>query len=153
LEGSQATAWWAATVLFDWDTATSSPAAIAETLLGAADPSGEEAAGLASDIAYYLPDQATWARLRGMAVKQRIEVASVAVPLQWERALKDAADGQILPGTTAHTVTGTRHREGIWQDQPSSFAEPVSFTVFVTCAPSFPECHVMRLSLPGEPLR
>lgn len=143
---------WAAETLFAWDAATMDPADVTATLVAAADPAGEETAGLAADIAGYLPDAQTWAKLRGMAATQRLDIDAIIVPDKWERAVADAAAGQILPGTVAYTVTGTRRREGVWEDQPAVFDQPVSFTLFVTCAPSFPECHLMRLSKLGEPL-
>jgi hypothetical protein len=140
--------------LLDWDTATMDPADVTAKLMAAADPSGEgEGAGLASDVANYLPDQATWAKLRGYATRQWIEIESVTVPETWGEAVAGAAPGQILPGTTAHTITGARHREGVWEGQPTSYEGRVAFTVFTTCAPSFPECRLMRLSLPDQPLR
>jgi hypothetical protein len=145
---------WAASALFDWDTATMDPADVTAKLMAAVDPSGEgEGAGLASDVANYLPDQATWARLRGHGTRQWIEIESVEVPDAWGEAVAGAAPGQILPGTTAHTVTATRHREGVWEGEPTSYEGRVAFTVFITCQPSFPECRLMRLSLPDQPLR
>ncbi len=143
----------AAQTLFDWDTRATTPGKIRETLLGWADPTGEEANGLAADLANYLPDQAVWQRLASYQTVQRLEIISVAVPVSWEQAQATDVDGLILPGTTAFTVDGVRHREGMVDGQPSSVEREVSFTVFVTCAPSFPECRLMRLSQPDNPLR
>ncbi|MDR2373267.1 MAG: hypothetical protein LBD77_04050, partial [Bifidobacteriaceae bacterium] len=51
ISDSEAFARWAASALFDWDTATMSPSDVAGKLMAVADPAGEgEAAGLASDI-------------------------------------------------------------------------------------------------------
>jgi hypothetical protein len=140
--------------LFDWDTATMSPSDVAGKLMAVADPAGEgEAAGLASDIGNYLPDAQTWVKLRGCATRQWLDIETAAVPESWGKAVADAAPGQILPGTAAYTVTGTRRREGVWEKEPAAYQDEVSFTVFVACAPSFPECHLLRLSRPDEPLR
>jgi hypothetical protein len=154
LTDSEAFARWTAAALFDWDTATMSPSDVTDKLMAVADPTGEgEGAGLASDIGNYLPDAQTWVKLRGYATRQWIEIDGVAVPEAWSQAVADAAPGQILPGTTAHTITGTRRREGVWQEQPTSYSGEVAFTVFVTCAPSFDECRLLRLSRPDNPLR
>jgi hypothetical protein len=150
---SEAFARWAATTLFTWDNATMNPGDVTDKLMTVADPLGEESAGLASDITNYLPDPQTWVRLRGFATRQWLDIKAVTIPQAWEQAVADAADGQILPGTTAYTISGTRHREGIYNNQPTSYTETVTFTMFVTCGPSFPKCHLMRLSLPDEPLK
>jgi hypothetical protein len=149
---SEAFARWAAATLFAWDTATMNPGDVTDALMAVSDPLGEESAGLASDIANYLPDPATWVKLRGYATRQWLDIETITIPDAWGRAVADAADGQILPGTVAYTITGARHREGV-HDQPASYTETAAFTVFVTCGPSFPECRLMRLSLPGEPLK
>lgn len=151
---SEAFARWAASALFDWDTATMNPSDVTDQLIAAADPTGEgEGAGLASDIGNYLPDPATWAKLRTYATRQWLDIDTVTVPKTWADATTQATPGQMLPGTTAYTITGTRHREGIWGTQPVTYTGPAAFTMFVTCAPSFPECHLLRLSLPDEPLK
>ncbi len=141
-----------AAILYDWDTANQNPADVTEDLMTLADPTGQEVNGLVADIANHLPDTQTWATLRGYQTRQRLDIATVAVPDTWDQTVTDAQD-QLLPGTVAYTVTGTRVRDGVWNGQPTTYSGPVSFTVFVTCAPSFPECHLMRLSLPDQPLR
>ncbi|MDR1186973.1 MAG: hypothetical protein LBK95_05890 [Bifidobacteriaceae bacterium] len=143
---------WAAETLFAWDAAAMEPSDVAEALIAVGDPTGEETAGLAADIAGYLPDQRTWAKLRGLGARQRLAIDTAEVPDRWEDAAAQARDGQILPGTVAYTVAGARLRDGVWEGRPAVFEEPVAFTVFVTCAPSFPECRLMRLSKLGEPL-
>jgi len=143
---------WAASALFDWDTATMNPADVTDKLIVVADPSGDETPGLASDIANYLPDQATWATLRGYATRQWLQIDTVVVPDAWGQAKQQAEPGQILPGTVAYTISGTRHREGVWNTQPTSYTAPATFTLFIVCAPSYPDCHLLRLSLPEQPL-
>jgi hypothetical protein len=145
---------WAAAALFNWDTATMNPSDVMDKLMAVADPTGEgEGAGLANDIGNYLPDQITWVKLRGYATKQWLDIETVTIPETWGQAKAEAAPGQILPGTTAYTITGTRHREGIWEKAPTTYQDQASFTVFVTCAPSFSECHLIRLSRLDEPLK
>lgn len=145
---------WAASALFDWDTATTNRAEAIDRLMAVADPTGEgEGAGLVSDIGNYLPDQATWAKLRTYATRQWLDIETVTVPATWDEAKAQAAPGQLLPGTVAYTITGTRHRDGTWNGQPVTYTAPTAFTLFIACAPSFPECHLLRLSLPDQPLK
>jgi hypothetical protein len=144
----------AASALFDWDTATMNPSDVTDKLMAVADPTGEgEGAGLANDLGNYLPDQTTWIKLRGYATRQWLDIETVVIPEAWGQAVAGAAPGQILPGTLAYTITGTRHREGVWEKAPTTYQDEVSFTVFATCAPSFPACRLLRLSLPDEPLK
>jgi hypothetical protein len=138
--------------LFAWDTATMDRSDVTDKLIAVGDPAGEETAGLASDIANYLPDPETWVKLRGMGTRQWLDIDTVETPDKWGQAVRDAAPGQILPGTVAYTVTGVRHRDGVWEDEPAVFQQPVTFTVFVTCQPAYPECRLMRLSKLGDPL-
>ena len=143
----------AATMLFDWDTATMNPSDVTDKLMALADPTGQESAGLASDIANSLPDQTTWTNLRSKTTTQRLEIDTVTVPGSWADVLGQAKPGQMLPGTLAYTVTGTRHRDGTWGDQSVVYTAPITFTMFIACAPTFPECHLLRLSLPDQPLK
>jgi len=144
---------WAASALFDWDTATMNRADVAARVMAAADPGGDgEADGLASDVDGYLPDQATWAALRRYATRQTLTIDHMAVPDGWAAATTQAQPGQLLPGTLAYTVTGTRHRQGTWNGQPETYQAPVAFTMFIACQPAFPTCHLLRLSMPGQPL-
>ncbi len=140
-------------MLFDWDTATMNPSDVTDKLMALADPTGQESAGLASDIANYLPDQTTWTNLRSKTTTQHLEIDTVTVPGSWADALGQAKPGQMLPGTLAYTVTGTRHRDGAWGDQPVVYTAPITFTMFIACTPTFPECHLLRLSLPDQPLK
>jgi len=139
--------------LFDWDTAVDTPAAVRDRLLVWADPTGDETNGLVSDLGMYLPDPDTWATLRGYGTVQTLQIDSVETPSSWPGVVASAAPGSLLPGTSAWTVTGVRHREGVTFGQRTSVDRPVSFTMFVTCAPSFPECHLMRLGQPDNPMQ
>lgn len=142
-----------ATSLFDWDTASGYlPTDYTAAVLADADPSGEETPGLITDVATYLPTTEQWLDLGAMDVVQNIDIGSASIPASWPAALAQA-HGQLRPGTTAVTITGTRHRTGVWDGEPTSSSSPVSFTVFVACRPAFARCHVLRLSQLDNPLR
>jgi hypothetical protein len=142
-----------ATSLFDWDTSSGYlPADYTAAVLADADPSGEETPGLLDDIATYLPTTDQWLDLGAMDVVQTIDITSASVPASWPAALAQA-HGQLRPGTTAVTITGTRHRSGVWNGKPAASSYPVSFTVFVACPPAFDRCHVLRLSQVDNPLK
>lgn len=139
--------------LFDWDTASgTSRNAYVERLVAVGDPSGESTPGLVADIAGYLPNDEAWRQLRNYSTRQRIELDSLSVPTLWEQALREAGPDGLAPGTTAYTVTGVRHRAGIWESEPVTSSHDVAFTVFIVCGPTYPECHLLRLSRLDEPL-
>ncbi len=143
-----------ATTLFAWDTALGLwPLDYTSAILAVGDPSRDEQAGLASDISTYLPNRDTWIELRQYATTQHLVIDTSFVPEAWADAVAQAQPGQIAPGTTAVTIEGTRHRSGIWNGQPVTSEHPVSFTVFVVCAPTYPTCHLLRLSQLDNPLR
>jgi len=140
--------------LFAWDTGLGLwPLDYTSAILAAGDPSGDEQAGLASDISTYLPNRDVWIELRQYATVQYLVIDTSFVPDAWADAVAQAQPGQIAPGTTAVTIEGTRHRSGIWNGQPVASEHPVSFTVFVVCAPTYPTCHLLRLSQLDNPLR
>ena len=141
-----------ATALFAWDTrTTSTPKSVTEQLVSVADPTGESSAGLVSDIANYLPTDQIWIELRKYETRQWIEVVSATVPDLWATAEAQAGD-ELLPGTTAFTIKGTRHREGVWEGEDVASQHEVAFTVFIVCAPTYPECRLLRLSRLDDPL-
>jgi len=142
-----------ASALFDWDTATGYlPADFEAPVLAAADPSGEETPGLIDDIGTYLPSLDQWLDLATMNVTQSLTIDSAQVPADWASTVAQA-HGELRPGTTAITITGRRHRNGIWNGEPAATSLPVSFTVFVACRPAFDRCQVLRLSQLDNPLR
>lgn len=142
-----------AETLFAWDTATiTTPTELTERLVEVADPTGESSAGLVADVANYLPTLAAWAELRRYETRQWIEITSTEVPSLWPTAVQQAGPSGLLPGTTAYTIHGVRHRSGIWEGEPVSTAHDVAFTVFIVCGPSYPQCHLLRLSRLDEPL-
>jgi hypothetical protein len=142
-----------AAALFDWDTTSGYvPSDYEAPVVADADPSGEETSGLIGDVASYEPTIDQWTQLATMDVAQHLTITSAAVPSTWSEALAEA-HGQLRPGTTAITITGTRHRTGVWYGDHASTSEPVSFTVFEACTPAWPRCHTLRLSELNDPLK
>lgn len=142
-----------ASALFDWDTTTSMPLNdYTGRLLAVADPSGEESAGLVTDLSTYLPSPASWADLTGYRVQQWIDINAYAVPDTWDQTKADDAGRQLAAGTTAYTVTGLRRRSGIWQGKPAQTVDRVAFTIFMTCRPTYDTCKLLRLSQLNHPL-
>lgn len=139
--------------LFDWDTTWTVPLSdYTGRLIAVADPAGEESPGLVDDLANYLPSAATWAQLRSYSTKQRIEIDSVSVPRLWAQAVAEAGAGDLPPGSTAYTIDGVRHRAGVWDGESVTTEHDVAFTVFIVCRPSYPTCHLLRLSRLNQPL-
>jgi hypothetical protein len=144
----------AAYALINWDAATDfDPADYAQVIVDAGDPSGTETAGLASDVRTYLPTTDAWSPLRTYGTRQWLTIDEAFVPASWSDAVDQAAPGQLLPGTIAYTITGTRHRAGIVGTQAQETSRPIAFTLFIACEPSFDECHLLRLSEVDNPLR
>lgn len=144
----------AASTLFAWDTTSGLwPLDYTSAILAVGDPSGDEQAGLASDVAAYLPNRDAWIELRQYATSQHLTIDTAYVPDAWADAVEQAQPGQLAPGTVAITIEGTRHREGVWNGQPVTSQHEVTFTVFVVCAPTYPTCHLLRLSQLDNPLR
>lgn len=143
-----------AEALFGWDTTSGlMPLDYTSVLLEVADPTGVEQAGLASDIAGFLPNRDSWIELRKYSTTQRLEITEVFVPEAWAEAEAQAQPGQLQPGTTAYTIEGIRHRAGIWNDEETTSAHDVAFTVFLTCPPGGDPCYLLRLSVLDQPLR
>ena len=142
-----------ALALFTWDTASGYHSSeYAQVIVDVGDPTGTETAGLAADVRTYLPSPEQWAQLRTHQTSQWLTIKNLAVPESWADAEAQAAPGQLLPGTTAYTMTGTRHREGTWGTEPVESTRPVAFTMFITCQPTFDHCRLLRLSRVDEPL-
>ena len=142
-----------AAALFDWDTFTLlMPTDHRAVLIEDADPSGTETPGLISDLDNYFPSAATWRNLAEYRTTQHLEIDRVFVPEQWADAV-EASGNQITDGTYAYTIEGTRHRSGVWYDEPVVSEHPVAFTVFLSCKPVFDRCHLLRLSELDNPLR
>lgn len=141
-----------AAAVFTWDTTAGyEPTDYAQQVLDAGDPSGVETPGLAADLADYLPDTADWAQLRQYGTRQWLTIDTATVPSSWGQALQQG-QATLLPGTTAYTITATRHRSGVWDGKPVTTSGQVSFTVFETCQPTYPTCRVLRLSQLDNPL-
>ena len=149
---SEAFARLVAHAIFDWNTTVMVPlASYTSRLVAVADPSGESSPGLVADLATYLPTATAWARLRMYSTRQWLRITSVEVPSLWPQAQKQAGS-TLLPGTTAYTITGIRHRAGVWEGKPVASEHHIAFTVFIVCTPSYPDCHLLRLSRLDEPL-
>ncbi|WP_090586827.1 hypothetical protein [Arthrobacter subterraneus] len=143
-----------ATALFGWDTASGFiPLDYTSVLLAVGDPTGAEQAGLASDITTYLPTRQAWVELRQYATTQHLTIDTLFVPDAWDTAVAQAQPGQLAEGTTAYTIEGTRHRTGLWNDEPVASEHAVAFTVFIICGPAYDTCHLLRLSQLDNPLR
>ena len=141
-----------ADALFEWNTATLVDRADhIERLVAVGDPTGESSPGLVSDLENYLPLQEAWVELAEYKTAQWLSIESVVTPSLWAEAETQAGD-ELLPGTTAFTIHGTRHRSGVWENEPVTSEHDVAFTVFIVCAPSYDECHLLRLSMLDKPL-
>ena len=138
--------------IFDWDTSALAPrTAYLERIATVADPTGDSSPGLISDVDGYLPPEKIWVDLREYETRQWIDIKTVTVPSKWGTAL-DQAGSALPPGTIAYTITGVRHRDGVWDGEPVASQHDVAFTVFMTCAPTYEQCRLLRLSLLDEPL-
>ena len=143
-----------AETLFAWDTGSElMPLDYSSVVLAVGDPSGAEQAGLASDVAAYLPTREAWLELRQYATAQHLTIEDAFVPEAWDTAVEQAQPGQLAEGTIAYTVEGTRHRTGVWNDEQVTSEHPVAFTLFIVCAPTYDTCHLLRLSQLDNPLR
>lgn len=146
-----------AEALFTWDTLSgAAPSDYAQVLSDAADDA--EADALASDVRAYLPTNEAWAQLTTYQTRQWLTIDAATVPEAWSTAEEQAAPGQLPRGAAAYTITGIRHRTGIWRTEPVEASRPVSFTVFIACTPIAPElranvCRLVRLSALDSPLR
>ncbi|MGN6035897.1 hypothetical protein ACP6NG_10975 [Brevibacterium casei] len=170
--------------LFTWDTASGlMPLDYTTVLIDVSDPTGVEQAGLASDVAGYLPTREAWIDLRQYATRQHLSIEAAYVPDAWAEAVAQAQPGQLPEGATAYTIEGTRHRAGVWNGEDVTSEHSVAFTIFLACpsedalshehpdeddqpaddehaheeddapAAESPSCYVLRLSALDTPLR
>ena len=139
--------------IFTWDTTTGlMPLDYTAAILEVGDPSGTEQAGLASDLASYLPTREAWIDLRTYATTQHLSIEDTYIPQAWSDAEEQARTGQLPDGAIAVTIEGNRHREGVWNDEPVTSEHDVAFTIFLSC-PAGESCAVLRLSELDNPLR
>ena len=122
-------------------------------LVAVADPTGVETPGLVADLSLYLPTVQAWPNLQRYSTRQWLEVSLVEQPSLWPQAVAEAPSGSLAPGTTAYTITGVRHRAGVWEGRPVTSEHDVAFTVFMVCRPSYDACRLLRLSRLDEPLK
>lgn len=147
-----------ATALFAWETTSGfEPSDYAQVIADVA--AASEVDALVGDVRSYLPTSEAWAQLRQYATRQWLTIDRAFVPDAWAAAVEQAAPGQMPVGSAAVTISGTRHRAGIWGTDPVEASRPVSFTVFVVCMPPIPGrggpglCELLRLSELDNPLR
>lgn len=137
--------------LFAWDTSLGYGAhEYMQPIVDATDP--EEASGLAADLRAYFPDDAAWVELRNYATRQWLTIDTIAIPASWAGIVADARPGTLPPDATAYTITGIRHRAGVWDGEDVTDARPVSFTIFAACLDD-QGCRLLRLSALDTPLR
>ena len=142
-----------AEVLLAWDTmSTLTPDDHAQQVLADADPAGRETPALAGDVANYLPTVEVWQQLRDQQTLQAVTIDAAYVPDSWDDIAASPGAEHLRPGTVAVTIEATRHRAGVWFDEPATADHPVAFTVFLACPPAFDRCHTLRLSRPDDPL-
>lgn len=143
-----------ASALFAWDTGSGlMPLDYTAVVLDVGDPTGVEQAGLASDVAAYLPIRQAWIELRRYATTQHLTIDRLYIPDAWDDAITRARPGQLPPGALAYTIEGIRHRDGVWNEQPSTAEHEVTFTMFIACPPEGDPCYLLRLSQLNNPLR
>jgi hypothetical protein len=142
-----------ATMIFVWDTAGGHAVeGYVARLVDIGDPTGEETPGLVADLAGYLPNATAWTELRQYSTRQWLQIDTVTVPTLWPQAVDQAPEGALLPGSAAYTVTGVRHRTGVWHGDQVTSQHDVAFTIFMVCGPLYDACHLLRLSRLDEPL-
>lgn len=143
-----------ATTLFAWDTSDRRPVeAYRDPIIDIADPAGVETPGLVADLAMYLPTAETWEFLAGYSTRQWLDITAAVVPTAWPGIVANAPQGSLADGTTAVTIDGVRHRAGEWEGEAVHDRFTVAFTVFVVCGPTYPTCHLLRLSALDTPMR
>lgn len=143
-----------ASTLFEWDTTATTPLSnYTGRILSVAEPTGEESAGLVTDLTTYLPSPESWADLKTYRTRQWLDITSYEIPDDWHSAAISGETADVPEGTTAYTITGLRRRSGIWQDKPAQTVDEVSFTIFMTCKPTYDTCRLLRLSQLNNPLR
>ena len=141
-----------ARAIFEWDTSSLvTRTDHVEQFVAVGDPTGESTPGLVADLDNYLPTPDAWHELAKYETRQWLTITSVTTPTLWPEAQSQAGSG-LLPGTTAVTIDGIRHRSGVWEGEPVSSSHDVAFTTFIVCGPSYPRCHLLRLSMLDKPL-
>ena len=142
-----------AQALFAWDTMSGLALEDYQSIVSEdADPAGIETSGLVNDLAAYYPTDAQWQQLRQYKTAEILTIRRAYIPPAWAQAV--ASDPKtVRSGTTAVTIDAVRYRTGSWFGTPATTSDPASFTVFVACQPTFPRCHILRLSGLNTPLK
>ena len=135
-----------AQALFNWDTMSGfAPANYQSVISADADPAGIETSGLVNDLAAYYPTDAQWQQLRTYKTVETVTIQRIYIPKAWGQAVA-SNPSTARSGTTAVTLDTVRYRTGSWFGTPATSSDPASFTIFMTCRPTFPLCHILRLS-------
>src|SRR5680860_259466 len=113
----------------------------ARHVLDDADPAGRETPALAGDVANYPPTLEVWQQLRQHATAQAVTISDAYIPEIWDDIATSTGAEHLRPGTIAVTIEATRHRTGVWFDEPAEADHPTVFTVFLACQPAFGRCH------------
>jgi hypothetical protein len=139
--------------LFSWNTMSGlEPEDYESVVTEDADPTGIETSALVDDLAAYFPTDTQWQQLRDYQSAETVTVRHADIPAAWARAM--ASDPTVVrPGTFAVTIAAVRDRTGAWYGTPAATSDPVTFTMFVTCQPTFARCHILRLSGLNTPLK
>jgi hypothetical protein len=139
--------------LFSWNTMSGlEPEDYESVVTEDADPTGIETSSLVNDLAAYFPTDTQWQQLRVYQTAETVTIEHAAIPAAWAQAV--ASDPAVVrPRTFAVTIAAVRHRTGAWYGTTVATSDPVTFTLFVTCEPTFPRCLILRLSGPNTPLK
>lgn len=141
-----------ATALFTWDTTDAVTANdLRAVFLDVADPTGYETNGLVQDLDNYLPAQDSWTQLQEYQTRQWLDIDTIEVPDSWAQIARTSADA-CPDGAVAYTVTGIRHRAGVWYGDEATSEHDVAFTMFLAC-PTGKNCVLLRLSALDQPLQ
>lgn len=139
--------------LFTWDTMSGVTLQESENaIVAGTDPEAGETSDLVADLAAYLPTDEVWQQLRTYQTSQSLAIDSANIPASWP-GIVASSGAQLERGAVAVTISGTRHRTGLWEGQAQHADSPVSFTVFELCPPAPSQCHVLRLSQLNNPLK
>ncbi|MFM9920913.1 hypothetical protein [Lacisediminihabitans sp. H27-G8] len=139
--------------LFSWNTMSAlEPEDYESVVTEDAAPTGVETSALVNDLAAYFPTDTQWQQLRDYKTAETVTIQHADIPAAWGQAVASDPTA-VRPGTVAVNIAAVRHRTGAWYGTPAVTSDPVTFTVFVTCQPTFDRCHILRLSGLNAPLK
>jgi hypothetical protein len=139
--------------MFSWNTMSGlEPEDYESVVTEDADPTGIETSALVDDLAAYFPTDTQWQQLRDYQTAETVTIQHADIPAAWAQAVASDPTA-VRPGTFAVTIAAVRHRTGTWYGTPADTSDPVTFTVFETCQPTFPRCRILRLSGLNTPVK